>query len=171
VEERGLGRHEKALFYPALRTRHAAALLVLLAPLAAAAGHDTPLALTDLEGRPAELALGASESAVVVHFWATWCRECVSELPALASAARACAGDPVRVVAVNVGESADEVARWRAEHPFDLPVLRDADGKVWRRFARGLPANLIWTRTGQRSDTGLRTEPEWRTTLTELGCV
>ena len=167
----GRGRHEKALFYPALSTRHAAVFLLALAPLAAAAGHDAPLALADLEGRPAELALGASESAVVVHFWATWCRECVSELPALARAASACAGDPVRVVAVNVGESADDVARWRAEHPFDLPVLRDPDGKAWRRFARGLPANLIWTRAGQRSDTGLRTESEWRSTLTELGCV
>jgi thiol-disulfide isomerase/thioredoxin len=153
-------------------SRHAAAVVLLaLAPLAAAADGDAPLALTDAAGQPAEIALGASESAVVVHFWATWCKECVTELPALASAARACAGDPVRVVAVNVGESADVVARWRAEHPFDLPVLRDPGGKVWRRFARGLPANLIWTRAGQRPDTGLRTEPEWRTQLAGLGCV
>jgi thiol-disulfide isomerase/thioredoxin len=155
-----------------VHTRHAAAALLLaLAPLAAAANHDAPLALVDAAGRPAELALGAAESAVVVHFWATWCKECATELPALASAARACAGDPVRVVAVNVGESADDVARWRAKHPFDLPVLHDAGGKVWRRYARGLPANVIWTRTGQRADTGLRTESEWRTKLTELGCV
>lgn len=144
---------------------------MLLAPLAAAAGHDGPLALTDLEGRPAELALGASEAAVVVHFWATWCRECVTELPALASAARACAGGPVRVVAVNVGDSAADVARWRAEHPFELPLLLDPGGRVWRRFARGLPANLIWTRAGRSADTGLRTESEWRTKLTELGCA
>jgi thiol-disulfide isomerase/thioredoxin len=152
-----------------LPKRSAAVWLALLPFLLAGGGE--PLALANLEGRQVELALRPGDSALVVHFWATWCPECVTELPALAAAARACAGGPVRVVAVNAGESAEDVARWRAAHAFDLPVLRDPDGKVWRRFARGLPANLIWTRIEQRTDTGLRSEAKWRETLASLGCA
>jgi thiol-disulfide isomerase/thioredoxin len=145
------------------------AALVVLVPLLLGSGGE-PLPLTDLAGAPAPLALAPGEAAIVAHFWATWCPECVAELPALASAARSCADAPVRVVAVNVGESPEEIARWRAEHAFDLPVLRDAGGKVWRRFARGLPANVIWTPGERKPDTGLRSEPEWRKLLAGFGC-
>jgi thiol-disulfide isomerase/thioredoxin len=146
-----------------------AALWLAFVPFLLASGGE-PLALADLEGGRVAVALGADDEAIVVHFWATWCPECVAELPALASAARSCAGAPVRVLAVNVDESPEKIAAYRAEHPFDLPVLRDEDGKVWRRFARGLPANLIWRGESRRTDTGLRTEAEWRTTLADLGC-
>jgi thiol-disulfide isomerase/thioredoxin len=152
-----------------LRTRPKALAALLLTPLLLASHGSEPLALVDLDGAPVRLA--REEGAVVAHFWATWCSECVAELPALASAAQSCADRPVRVVAINVGESAEAIVRYRAEHPFDLPVLRDPGGKVFRRFARGLPANLIWTGAGRRTDTGLRSEAAWRKTLAELGCA
>jgi thiol-disulfide isomerase/thioredoxin len=160
-----------ALFYRALPKRPAAPWLALVPFLLGSGGE--PIDLTELDGStPVSLALAPDRTAVVVHFWATWCPECVAELPALASAARACTGAPVALVAVNVGETAEAIARYREEHPFDLPVLRDPNGKTWRRFARGLPANVIWTApAGQRTDTGLRTEAEWRTTLAGLGCA
>jgi thiol-disulfide isomerase/thioredoxin len=149
--------------------KRTAALCLALLPLLAASGED-PLELSDLDGRPASIALAPGETAVVVHFWATWCPECVAELPILARAARSCAGAPVRILAVNVGESAEQIVRWRAEHAFELPVLRDPKGKVWRSVARGLPANLAWTSDGLRSDLGERSEPEWRETLAAFGC-
>ena len=51
-----------------------------------------------------------------------------------------------------------------------LPLLRDPEGKLWRRFARGLPANLIQTRNGQSVVTGPYGEPEWEERLRALGC-
>jgi thiol-disulfide isomerase/thioredoxin len=141
--------------------------LAASALLAAAPG---PLELVGRNGEPVRLALEPGERALVVHFWASWCADCKTELPALARAARACEGAPVRVVAVNAGESAETVARFEAEQAIPLPVLRDPEGDAWRRFARGLPANVVWTASGQRSEVGPSDEAAWRQKLAGLGC-
>jgi len=129
-----------------------------------------PLELVGRAGEPVRLALEPGERALVVHFWATWCADCETELPALERAARACEGAPVRVVTVNAGESAETVARFEAEQTITLPVLRDPDGAAWRRFARGLPANVVWTASGQRSEVGPHDESAWQRKLAALGC-
>ena len=71
---------------------------------------------------------------------------------------------------VNVAESPETIARFRESHGLSLPVLRDPDGRVWRRFARGLPANLTWTREGRSAELGPRDEAAWRHALGALGC-
>ena len=129
-----------------------------------------PLALVGPDGAPARLALEPGEKALVVHFWATWCPECKTELPVLGRAAQACEGDAVRVVAVNAGDSAEAVARFEAEHGVGLPVLRDPDGAAWRRFARGLPASVFWTSSGQDTAVGPLDAATWERRLAELGC-
>jgi thiol-disulfide isomerase/thioredoxin len=141
--------------------------LAACALLAAAPG---PIELVGRNGEAVRLVLEPGERALVVHFWATWCADCKTELPALARAARACEGAPVRVVAVNAGESAETVARFEAQQALALPVLRDPDGDAWRRFARGLPANVVWTASGQRSEIGPHDEAAWRRKLAALGC-
>lgn len=132
---------------------------------------DGALAVEDEQGAPVSLAPSPGESALVAHFWATWCRSCLEELPALARSARGCADGTVRVVTVNVGEDPATVARYLEAHPFDLPVLRDPKGHAWRRVGRGLPANLVWTRDGRRTEVGPRDEASWRRELAALGCV
>ncbi|MGI9431686.1 MAG: TlpA family protein disulfide reductase [Myxococcota bacterium] len=144
--------------------------LLLGVPLLLLGAGGAPLALVGEDGEPLELSLEAGESAVIAHFWATWCKSCTEELPALAEAAETCAGDGVRVVTVNVGEDLETIASYRAEHTFGLPILRDPKGKVWRGFARGLPVNVFLTPAGQRTDFGPRTKEEWRFELAGLGC-
>jgi peroxiredoxin len=135
-------------------------------------GADTaPLELEGEDGAPLQLSLQPGEAAVVAHFWATWCRSCTEELPALAEAAVACEGAPVRVVTVNVGEDAETIARYKREHAFELPVLRDPKGRVWRGFARGLPVNVFWTESGRRTDFGPRDGATWRREFAALGCA
>ena len=143
----------------------AAALLAL----SLAAG-DAPLEVENAAGERVALALDADERALVVHFWASWCPECEAELPELARVQRDCGGD-VRVMAVNVGESADVARRFLERHGSGLALFRDPEGHVWRRFARGLPANLIWTRAGQRAEVGPKAPSAWRSLLASLGCV
>jgi thiol-disulfide isomerase/thioredoxin len=145
-------------------------LLLAGAPLWLAAGGERPLSLLSFEGERVLLAPAPDQDALLVHFWATWCPECVDELPALERAARACEGARVRVAVVNVAESPGEIARFREAHGLALPTLRDPDGRVWRGFARGLPANLVWTREGRRVELGPRDEAAWERTLAELGC-
>jgi len=145
-------------------------MLLAGAPLWLAGEGGRPLSFVSFEGEPVELALAPGERALLVHFWASWCPECAEELPALERAARACEGAPVRLAIVNVAESPEVIARFRESLGLTLPVLRDPDGRVWRRFARGLPANLTWTREGRRADQGPRDEAAWQRALGELGC-
>jgi thiol-disulfide isomerase/thioredoxin len=137
---------------------------------AAPSGAEAPLAVLRADGTRAELSLPEAGGALLVHFWASWCPECVRELPGLESAAERCAA-VLSVAAVNVGESLDAAESFRAAHGLRLPLLRDPDGELWRRFARGLPANLIWTRAGRRVLVGPATPKEWERRLAELGCA
>jgi thiol-disulfide isomerase/thioredoxin len=135
------------------------------------AGSARGLSFVDPDGEAVEVAAPSGSAAVVVHFWATWCPDCVSELGRLARAASACRGTAVRVVAVDVGEDVRTVRAYLAKHPIDLPVLRDPHGAVWRDEAgAGLPANLVWTPSARRSDVGPRSADAWRRELAGLGC-
>jgi thiol-disulfide isomerase/thioredoxin len=136
---------------------------------AAARADEAPLAVEDADGAQVELALDAGAAALVVHFWASWCAECVEDLPLLEEAAARCTGS-VHIAAVNVGESHEDAERFRARHGLRLPLLRDPEGRLFRRFARGLPANLIWTREGRRVLTGPYGRAAWDAELAELGC-
>jgi thiol-disulfide isomerase/thioredoxin len=144
-----------------------AALLAIV--LLARAAQAEPLALVDLEGRPAPVA-PAPDGAVVAHFWATWCPSCRDELPVLDRAAAACPG--IEVIAVDVGEDRDEVAAYLAERPLALRVLRDPDGRAWRASGgREMPANLIWNAAGRRWALGPSSAAQWRERFAALGCA
>lgn len=150
-----------------LRAGWLAGWLALAAAAPSAA--EAPLVVQRADGTSAELAPAAGESALIVHFWATWCADCVRELPGLERAAERCAG-VLSVAAVNVGESQESADRFRVQHGLRLPLLRDPNGELWRRFARGLPANLFWTREAREVRVGPMSEEEWDRRLSVLGC-
>jgi thiol-disulfide isomerase/thioredoxin len=149
----------------AARSRLALALLLL------GAG-EVPLDFETLAGEPVRVELGAADAALVVHFWATWCPECTEELPALDRAAARCSDGALRVVAVNVGDSRKAVEEFLAHTPLRLPVLRDPEGRVWRRVAgHGLPGNLFVTREARRTEVGPKGPEAWEGELADLGCA
>ena len=128
--------------------------------------------LQTLDGDAVEVARAPDENALVLHFWASWCPDCAAELPALDRSARACAGRGVRVLAVNVGDPADEARGFAKAHGIELPVLLDPRGRVWRGAGlRGLPANLVWTRDGERRSEGPASAERWKEQLAALGCA
>jgi thiol-disulfide isomerase/thioredoxin len=147
-------------------------LRAALAILLLGAAGEPPLDFETLAGERVRIALDAGETALVVHFWAVWCVECAVELPALDRAARSCSASDVEVVTVNVGDDPDAIGRFLRERPLRLPVLRDPGGDVWRRaVGRGLPANLVITREGRRTDLGPRDARGWAERLAGLGCA
>jgi peroxiredoxin len=152
---------------PVLSARRALAAAAALALL----GADAPLRLETPAGEPAALAPAAGERALLVHFWATWCTECVDELPILAAAIPRCREAGVRIVTANVGEDREHVDSFLARHRLDLPVLFDPSGRAWRALGgAGLPTNAIFTHGGREVEVGARDAPAWSEALARIGC-
>jgi len=152
-----------------LRARAAGALGVALCLLGAA-----PPAPLEVEGPGGEgVALAPREGrALVVHFWATWCPSCVEEIPELVRAAAGCAG-AVDLALVDVGEDWETLRSFAAEHGIAAPLLRDPKGRAWRASTGGwgLPASVLWTEAGRRSEVGAKRASEWREMLARVGCA
>lgn len=124
-------------------------LLTVTLPLAAApfapyrGAPLPPFTLPDLDGEPWSLA-AAWGQVVVVNFWASWCPPCVAEMPALERLQQAFAGQPLQVVAVNVGEEPFDVALFLRQVPVQLRILLDVEAGTQQSWqVRGLPTTVI----------------------------
>jgi thiol-disulfide isomerase/thioredoxin len=83
---------------------------------------------------------------MLVNFWATWCRPCVAEMPALAKLSAAVA--PVDVAVMPLSDDrggAAVVRRFYDEHGITaLPILLDTSGDAARAFnVRGFPTSIL----------------------------
>jgi thiol-disulfide isomerase/thioredoxin len=96
--------------------------------------------LLDLAGTPHRGADYRGQP-LLVAFWAVWCPPCRRELAALAELQMRLAETPVKVLSINLGDSAERIASFLADHPAPgLPVLLDPDKAMaapWH--VRGLP--------------------------------
>lgn len=120
-----------------LRAAVIAILLLAAEPPAGAAALERAPALRsgDLRGAIVDLDSLRTRGPVVVTFWATWCKPCRHELPALAAVARA-AGDSVALIAVNEDGPrgrAQAVAAWRSLGEPGYAIADD-DGSLAERF-------------------------------------
>jgi thiol-disulfide isomerase/thioredoxin len=147
-------------------------LLVCASALALlGAGPSAPISLRTLDGDETVIERSPAGPDWVLHFWATWCPECIEEMPELARAAQACDPARVKVVAVNVAEKPALVRQYVSEKSVSLPVLLDPLGQVWRGNGMwGVPANLLWSEAGRRVRDGTLSAKQWRRELGELGC-
>jgi thiol-disulfide isomerase/thioredoxin len=96
-----------------------------------------PVRLSDYRGR-----------VVVINFWATWCRPCRQEMPALQRVAR---NEPdVVFLAVDLKESGDKVRSFMEQLALDrLEPVVDADGRTTRRYGvLSLPSTFFVDEAG-----------------------
>jgi len=134
--------------------RSAAAILLLAAAAGSCAAElkagDTPpnaVGIT-LGGAPVLLSQHAGK-AVVISFWATWCKYCLKELPILNGIRNAGKGK-VDVIAINVEE--EEVFRGvkRALKSLDLELAYDPDHEAQDAYGvNGIPHMVIIGRDGK----------------------
>ncbi|HEX2166757.1 MAG TPA: TlpA disulfide reductase family protein [Longimicrobiales bacterium] len=123
-----------------------------------------------LDGDTVSLSSFAGE-VVVLNVWATWCRPCVVEMPALQRLHDELAGDGLRVVAVSVdapagvvgsfGETGGNVKDFVDNLGLTFTVLHDPSGGIESRYqVNGLPTTYVIDRDGriQRKVMGAR---EW----------
>jgi len=78
--------------------------------------------LGDLRGRP-----------VLINFWATWCGYCLDELPVIEKYYERYASDLI-VLAVEVGDTIEDVRSVVKKNGFQFLVLRDPDDRVFQKY-------------------------------------
>ncbi|MBR9990827.1 MAG: TlpA family protein disulfide reductase [Gemmatimonadetes bacterium] len=121
-----------------------------------------------LDGDTVSLSSFAGE-VIVLNIWATWCRPCVIEMPALQRLHEELSDAGLRVVAVSVdapagvvgsfGESGGDVAGFVESLGLTFTVLHDPTGRIESRYqVYGLPTTYIIDRQGriQRKELGAR---------------
>ena len=85
----------------------------------------------DEMGRPVPLAREL-RAATLVHFWATWCPPCITELPELLAFAHEAANDRFQVVFVAVGDDPKAARRFFGDA--ERPLYFDPSWEVANRF-------------------------------------
>jgi thiol-disulfide isomerase/thioredoxin len=104
------------------------------------------LALPGLDGRSIDLESRRGQ-VVLVNFWATWCPPCVEEIPSLNRLQARLGARGFEVLAVDVGETAEQVQGFLRERPVSFPVLLDGDGESFKRWkAYAFPTSLLLDR-------------------------
>ena len=107
-------------------------------------GREAPeIALAQLDGEKFSLA-GQQGKVVVLDFWASWCAPCMQSLPKIAETVAALDRDRVKLVAVNLQQSADEAADALRRLKLEIPVALDRDGKTAARYgASSIPYTVV----------------------------
>ena len=93
--------------------------------------------LVDAAGRPTPLGREL-KPATLVHFWASWCAPCVTEIPSLVAYGKEATGERLGLVLIAVEDEPQAARRFLGETPF--PLLFDPGWDVAHRFGtRQLP--------------------------------
>ena len=104
--------------------------------------------LLDLSGNAHRLS-AYSGSVVLVCFWATWCPQCIWEMPSLQAITNSFAEEPFIVLAINVGEEKQAAQEFAERYRLTFPVLLDADLDTYKKWpVLGVPASFIIDQQG-----------------------
>ena len=105
--------------------------------------------LTDLAGK--EQSLGQYRGKIVLlNFWATWCKPCTTEMPAMQTVYDKLRDKGFVVLAVNELEDDAKVREHIKQYGHTFPVLMDRDNKVANQFGVfGLPVSVFIDQEGR----------------------
>jgi peroxiredoxin len=94
--------------------------------------------LSDLRGAP-----------VIINFWATWCEPCRVEMPILQTVYEARKAEGLRILAVNLGESAELIRDWQTTMGLTYDMLVDKQQSVAVLYRlRGQPSTYVVSPNG-----------------------
>lgn len=118
---------------------------------AVAVGAPAPVyTATTMDGKPVSLA-DHRESVVMVNVWATWCKPCREEIPALDSLYReyGSRGLLIAGVSIDVMDDTARIAGFARELGASYPLWLDPDDRVSGTFlAIGVPSTYLIDRAG-----------------------
>ena len=87
---------------------------------------------------------------VLLSFWATWCRECRSEMPASEQLHRELGDHGLSVLGANYREDTQVIQRYAKKLNLTFPLLLDPNGRIKASFGViGLPTTFLIGRNGK----------------------
>lgn len=99
--------------------------------------------LTDTRGRTHRLSEYRGR-VVLLNFWSVWCAPCRHEMPAMQRAWERVRERDVLILAVNLQDSVEQVARFFEAIPVQFPVLLGGDTAMMREWSvQVLPTSLV----------------------------
>ena len=105
--------------------------------------------LTDLAGKEQSLSQYRGK-IVLVNFWATWCKSCTTEMPAMQASFDKLRGKGFVVLAINELEDDAKVREHIKQYGYTYQVLMDRDNKVANQFGVfGLPVSVFIDQEGR----------------------
>jgi len=106
------------------------------------------IALRDLQGQEVRLS-DLHGKIVLLNFWATWCKPCKEEMPAMQASYDKLRDQGFVVLAVNELEDTDKVIEHIRTHGHTFLVVMDHDNRVANQYGVvGLPASFLIDRQG-----------------------
>jgi peroxiredoxin len=106
------------------------------------------IVLPDLQGKDVRLS-DFRRKIVLLNFWATWCKPCKEEMPAMQASYDKLRDEGFVVLAVNELEDTEKVAEHIRAHHHTFPVVMDHNNRVANRYGVvGLPASFLIDREG-----------------------
>jgi peroxiredoxin len=104
--------------------------------------------LKDLQGQDVKLS-DLRGKVVLVNFWATWCKPCKEEMPAMQASYDKLRDRGFVVLAVNELEDTEKVAEHIRAYGHTFPVVMDRNNTVANKYGVvGLPASFLIDRQG-----------------------
>ena len=104
--------------------------------------------LTDLDGRQQSLSQYRGK-VVLLNFWATWCKPCTTEMPAMQAIYDRLREKDFVVLAVNELEDDDKVREHIRMYKHTFPVLMDRENRVANLYGvYGLPVSVFIDEAG-----------------------
>ncbi|HEY9100005.1 MAG TPA: TlpA disulfide reductase family protein [Thiobacillus sp.] len=109
------------------------------------------LKLNDMKGVAHDLAQ-LKGRVVLVNFWATWCPPCRREMPSMEKLKQQLKGEAFTVLAVNVGETVNDIELFTSQLDADLsfPILLDHSSQSMQAWKiAGLPTTYLVDKKGR----------------------
>jgi len=119
----------------------------------AGGGNATDFTLNDVDGKSVSLSSYLGKGAIVLSFWATWCKPCKAEMPHLQKLYNEKKDQGFMVLAISIDRSDTEaeVAPYIKKEGFSFPVLLDTESRATSLYnPRGAaPYTVIISKSGK----------------------
>lgn len=104
--------------------------------------------LPDLNGQVVSLS-GLRGKPVLINFWATWCPDCVEEMPYLQQIYDEWTDRGLVLLTIDIGESPATIKEFMLKYNLTMPVLLDARESVAQRYnITGIPTTFLIDKDG-----------------------